>query len=106
MTEFDLKRFLSESMMNEFFLAREDKIANLSQFDSEKLKKLDQKKNNFQATIENIPETFEKTKEKILLTFSEYNELVNEVHANMNEQYYKNGLKDGICLMIEALTKN
>ena len=51
-------------------------------------------------------ETFEKTKKKILLTFSEYNELVNEVHANMNEQYYKNGLKDGICLIIEAITKN
>ena len=89
MTEFDLKRFLNENMMDEIFSAREDKIANLSQFDSEKLKKLAQKKGNFQETIENIPETFEKTKKKILLTFSEYNELVNEVHANMNEQYYK-----------------
>lgn len=106
MTEFDLKRFLNENMMDEIFSAREDKIANLSQFDSEKLKKLAQKKGNFQETIENIPETFEKTKKKILLTFSEYNELVNEVHANMNEQYYKNGLKDGICLIIEAITKN
>lgn len=109
LTKFDLKQILKENsddIIDKVFIAREDSISNIEKPQYKRLEKLIQKKTEFQNNLENIPETFEKTKSKVLQTFTEYTELINEMNAYTNEEYYKKGFKDGINLIIEAITKD
>jgi len=109
LTKFDLKQFLmenSENMIDEIFISREDKLANMQKNEFKRLEKLNQKKESVINSLENIPETFKKTKSHILATFIEYTESANEINACTNEEYYKKGFKDGIRLIIESITKD
>lgn len=101
----DINNFLNEneSIINELFLAREDKLGTASNIDKKYIKELKERRKEFELALDSIPMHFTNEKASIDKTFNDYTETSNYANSYINEVYYKNGVVDGIKLILESL---
>lgn len=109
MNKKEIKEILTkgdENIIEQIFCTREEDLAVINKQDKEFIKKekinIEEKYEEFKIALNNMPKSFRETKEKILTSFEIYNEAIIYRNSYFNEKYYKNGLKDGIKLIIEA----
>lgn len=103
----NIKKLMSESMLNEVFEKREDSIATVTQEEMAEIKDLLQtKKNDYEnilIAMNNIPNAFAETKQQIEENINTHLETISFIHSYDNEKYYKIGFSDGIQLIVECL---
>lgn len=104
-----LESYITDDILNELFLEREDKIHDMENIEEqEKIFENDRKCNEkLRIALENLPECFEETSKEIKKCVEEKVKSQNEILAFLYEKFYKVGFGDGISLILESLnTKN
>ena len=101
----------NKSMLDIIFNARADDLAIMIKKDIETVNKTSKKTNSayklFKENLDKFPNDngYKKIKEYIIDAFNEYNDALEYREGYFNEKYYKEGIKDGINIMIKAISK-
>lgn len=103
----DLKDYMSDDILNELFLNREDKIHELKEIEKEKAIFINNKicSYNLQIALDNLPDCFEKVSKQINKSVDKKIQAQNEVLGYFCEKFYKIGFQDGISLIFDCLNK-
>jgi len=110
MEKADVLKYLikNNDIFDDIYLGREDKLIEIRTEVKEKLLKenidLNKKYDDFICLLKKLKLT-EKDIEELLYRFNEYFEEKNYKDGVINEEYYKEGLKDGIKIAILSLCK-
>lgn len=106
----NIKKLMSGSMLNEIFEKREDSINSITQEEKAEIQDLLLEKKNDYANIliaiNNIPNAFVETRQKIKESVDTHLEVTNFIHGYDNEKFYKIGFSDAIQLMNECLGRS
>lgn len=101
-----LQCFVNDSILNEWFIHRENELASVTMEDKANIKDLlrERKKNyhNILVAINNVPNGFTETRKMLKESMDTYVETLNCVNGYNNEKYYKCGFCDGIKLFLEC----
>jgi len=110
MEKSDILKYLikNNEIFDDIYLGREEKLIEIRAEVKEKLLKekidLNKKYDNFISLLKKL-KLGEEEVEKLLYKFNEYFEEKNYKDGIINEEYYKEGLKDGIKIAILSLCK-
>lgn len=100
---------LNENMdvLEFLFLARDNKLIEITQADKEETKdinsKIQQKDKELKDLLDNLKDNF--ITQKVLEIFYEYADLLLDRGAYYNKKYYKEGFKDALGLIIHNINK-
>lgn len=93
-----------KNMLDELFYAREDELADI---ESDIQKELEKENINIRKKYDELIMLFNNYSDNnVLNKFNNYLEEKNYVNSLENERYYKEGIKDGICLILECINRN
>lgn len=93
-----------KNMLDELFYAREDELADI---ESDIQKELEKENINILKKYDELIMLFNNYSDNnVLNKFNNYLEEKNYANSLENEKYYKEGIKDGICLILECINRN
>ncbi len=91
-----------ENIINEIFKERVVKMKEKLKFNApifEETEELNEKEIQFRTAVNNIPTALKQTRRNIVDSFINYIEILDKKNQNYYEEYYKQGVIDGIKLM-------
>lgn len=103
----DLKNYITDDILNELFLNREDKIHEFEEKEKQKKIFINNKlcSENLQIALYNLPDCFEEVSRMINKAVDEKIQAQNEILGYFCEKFYKIGFQDGISLIFDCLNK-
>lgn len=97
------------NMLDIIFDARAEILATMVEKDINTIKcttdKTDSAYYNFKSSLDKIPGDYAEIKGQIIDAFNEYTNALEYREGYFNEKYYKEGIKDGINIMVKCFSK-
>lgn len=101
----DLKNYMTDDILNELFLKREDKIHKIEEKEKQKEIFINNKRSSedLEIALSNLPDCFEEVSRMINKAVDEKVQAQNEVLGYFCEKFYKIGFQDSISLIFGCL---
>lgn len=97
------------NMLDIIFNARAEILATMIERDIDTIKcttdKTDSAYYNFKSSLDKIPDDYNEIKRQIIDAFNEHTNALEYREGYFNEKYYKEGIKDGINIIVKCFSK-
>ena len=97
------------NMLDIIFNARAEMLATMVESDIDTIKCTNDKTNsayyNFKSSLARIPDDYNEIKRQIIDAFKEHTNALEYREGYFNEKYYKEGIKDGINIIVKCFSK-